>query len=92
MKKIWEWLKGVWAWLRTDGQLHLLACLSILLIANEFVPLKWANVIAALFAIGKEIYDLETKKGDAEWHDLICDGIGIIIGDLAVCLSSLLGL
>jgi Fe-S cluster biosynthesis and repair protein YggX len=32
--------------------------------------------------IGKEVYDKVSKKGWAEWKDIICDIIGIIIGAL----------
>lgn len=92
MKRIWEWIKKAWAWLRTDGQLHLLASLSILLLAYLFFPGWVANCLAIAVAFGKEIYDLETQTGDGEWHDLLCDGIGILIGNVAIWLSLLLGL
>ena len=80
-----------WQRLRTDGQLHLLACLCVLLGAYLFVPLWCANIIAVAVAVGKEIWDAKTGKGTAEWHDIFCDMYGIIAGNLLIWLSSFVG-
>jgi uncharacterized protein YfiM (DUF2279 family) len=35
-----------------------------------------------MISIGKEIYDRRTGKGCAEWKDIACDLVGIIVGVL----------
>lgn len=85
-------MRKFWQGLREDGQLHLMACLCILLSAYLFVPLWVANLITLVVAVGREIYSAVTGDGTAEWHDIFCDLYGIIAGDLIICLHLFVGL
>ena len=81
-KKIWEFVKKVWAWLRVDGLLHLLVCDLIALYLTGFVPLWVALVVSLAIGIAYEIYQYFSKKGCAEWHDVFCDAIGVALAAL----------
>lgn len=85
LKKLWSWVLKGWNWLRTDGLLHLVISALIVVLFGAFLPVWAAVLIAAVAGIAKEIYDRASGKGTAEWHDLICDGIGIVLGVL-ICL------
>ena len=47
-----------------------------------FLPWWWAGVITLVIGVGKELYDKVSKKGHAEWKDLVADLVGILIGVL----------
>ena len=66
-------------WIRRDGWMHIIASFVIVYGASLLLPLWAAVVTAAAIGLGKEGYDYITKKGTAELHDLICDGIGILV-------------
>ena len=67
---------------REDKLKHIVVC-AIMMIALSLVLPKWIAAIVILsIGIGKEVYDKVSKKGWAEWKDIICDIIGIIIGAL----------
>lgn len=85
LKKFWNWVLKGWNWLRTDGLLHLVISALIVVLFGAFLPVWAAVLIAAVAGIAKEIYDRASGEGTAEWHDLICDGIGIVLGVL-ICL------
>lgn len=75
-----KFLKKVWAWVRTDGLLHALAC-AIIVLSFGWIRPVWISIIAAVvIAAAKEIYDKVTGRGTAEWHDVICDLAGILYG------------
>lgn len=77
-----KWIEKIWRWLRSDGLLHI-ACSAVLVFTfAAFLPLWAAALIAAVAGVAKEIYDRHTG-GAAEWHDIICDAIGIVY---AVCI------
>lgn len=80
-----NFLKRIWRWIRTDGQLHSGACALIVFSFGWIRPWWVSAVIALAVAVGKEIYDKVTGRGTAEWHDVICDIAGILYG-LAVLL------
>jgi len=75
-----KFLKKVWAWVRTDGLLHALACAAIVLSFGWIRPVWISVTIAVVIAAAKEIYDKVTGRGTAEWHDVICDLAGILYG------------
>lgn len=85
LKKFWNWVLKGWNWLRTDGLLHLVISALIVVLFGAFLPVWAAVLIAAVAGIAKEIYDRASGEGTAEWRDLICDGIGIVLGVL-ICL------
>lgn len=77
MKRIWD---NINKWIRTDGWLHILVSCTIVFALEWHRPVWVVPVIAIAIGIGKEIYDKVSGKGTPEWHDLICDVIGIAIG------------
>ncbi len=64
-----------------DGCKHIILSAILTVVGNLLLPL-WV-VVPIVFAIGlaKEAYD-STGKGCAEWKDVVCNVIGIIIGAL----------
>lgn len=66
----------------SDGMKHIILSAILTVVGKLLLPL-WV-VCPLVFAIGivKEIYDKVSGKGCAEWKDIICDIIGIIIGAL----------
>ena len=66
---------------REDKLKHIVVS-AIIMVALSLVLPKWvAAMITLTIGIGKEVYD-STGKGCAEWKDIVCDLIGIIIGVL----------
>lgn len=91
IKALIEWLRAavvaVECWIRTDGLLHILVS-SLLMFALGWVRPLWIAVLIVLaVGVAKEVYDLVSGKGEAEWHDLLCDVIGIILGLFLVWLN-----
>lgn len=80
----------IYRWLGTDGLLHVLCSVLIVVVAGMFLPV-WASIVTAVVAgIAKEIvWDRMMGHGDASWHDLTCDIIGVALG-VAVLLLDLL--
>lgn len=67
---------------REDKLKHIVVS-AIIMVALSLVLPKWiAAIITLSIGIGKEVYDKVSKKGWAEWKDIMCDIIGIIIGAL----------
>ena len=66
--------------LGNDGCKHII--LSAILTVGLNLFLQWwvAALITIAIGIGKEIYDKVSGKGCAEWKDMACDIVGIIIG------------
>lgn len=73
--------------IRTDGLLHIAVSALLLVALGWLKPLWVACVIVAAVGVSKEIYDRFSGKGTAEWHDLVCDAIGILIGCVCVWLN-----
>lgn len=63
-----------------DKVYHSIVCMTIVLVASVFLPL-WASVLlAALVAIGKEMWDMmHPDNHTADWVDLAADFFGIIV-------------
>lgn len=56
---------------------------AIIVVALSLVLPKWISAVITLsIGIGKEVHDKVSKKGCAEWKDIVCDLIGIVIGIL----------
>lgn len=87
MGEIRAFLNKVWALLRVDGLLHLLVCAEIVQVFAAFAPFWVGVIVAACAAAGKEVYDLLSKRGTAEWHDIACDGIGILLGTIVSLIN-----
>ena len=84
MKKILEYFRVAYQWIRVDGLLHIMASAIFLALLGWIRPFWIPMVATFLIGAGKETYDLITKKGTAEWHDIICDVIGIVLGGFIV--------
>lgn len=70
----------MWEWIKRDGLLHIETCALIVVLIGIFTPWWIAGAISLVIGIGKELWDI--KHGVANWHDVICDLIGVLIGSL----------
>lgn len=78
-KEIWQRIRG---YVRTDGLLHIeTSALIFALFASAFC-FYVGLLVTILTGFLKEVYDRVSGKGTAEWHDIICDGIGLLVGVL----------
>lgn len=82
-------MRKLWNWIRRDGLLHIETSLLLCMVFDWFMPLWLAAVLAIACGIG---WELVGKKfgGVANWHDVICDCIGVVGGVLLILLRSLL--
>lgn len=82
-----SWIKKFWNWIRTDGLLHISEC-ALITVSAYVIGCPWwaADVLALIIGLGYELIQRLTKKGTAEWHDVLCDLIGIGLADLVICL------
>ena len=81
MKKLLESLKKIKEWVATDGLLHFLVCYA-LIVALTPIWGWWTLLVTILVALGKEAWDFFVEKDNNKEqvvHDLICDGIGIVL-------------
>ena len=63
-----------------DGLKHLVLSMLITKVLLLFLPLYLATLITLTISISKEAYDKVSGKGCAEWKDIFCNLIGIMIG------------
>lgn len=84
IQKISDWVRER---IGFDGLLHfavsvimaaLIKAMAEPLLAEKGALL--AVIVVSMIGIGKEIWDRRTGKGCAEWKDLVCDLVGILIG------------
>lgn len=88
MTKVKEFITKVRGYVRVDGLLHIMASAIILLSLHPFIGYLWSLAITIVAGITKELYDRFTD-GAAEWHDLICDAIGIVYASMVILLGLL---
>ena len=91
-----EFFKKIWGWIRKDGLLHIgVSAVLVILFSLMLLSLGYTDpgtlygvsaVLTFLAGLGKEVYDSIKKKEFIEWHDLICDLIGIVIGEIIIIL------
>lgn len=68
-------------YLGQDGLLHILASVVLMNVLCLFLPLWVAIIATTAIGIGKElVWDKWMKKGTFDRKDLLCDGIGILLG------------
>ena len=65
-----------------DKLKHIVVSAIIAVALNLFLPWWVAALITLAIGVGKEVYDKVSKKGCAEWEDLVADVVGIMIGVL----------
>ena len=76
--KIVKWLQK---YIGFDGLLHIVGMAFLFVLLKLFgCPVLFCVLICMAVGIVKELYDLISRKGTAEFKDVICDIIGIIIG------------
>lgn len=71
-----------------DGLLHLETSFMITVLLGTIFNIWWGVGMGILAGILKEVYD-KLKKDctwNMIWHDLICDGIGILLAILVILL------
>lgn len=68
--------------LAEDKLKHIVVSAIICVALNLFLPWWVAALITLAIGVGKEVYDKVSKKGCAEWGDLLADLVGILIGVL----------
>lgn len=74
-------------WVGVDGLLHFLCCYCITI---TFGLINWwiGVITSAAAGVSKEMYDYFIKKSSASniHHDLICDGVGILLSEMILML------
>lgn len=88
MIKVKELITKVKGYVRVDGLLHIMASAIILLSLLPFIGYLWSLAITIVAGIAKELYD-RYSDGAAEWHDIICDAIGIVYATVVFLVSPL---
>ena len=83
LAKVWNAIKRVASFIGFGGLLHIETEALIVLVAPKCFG-YWAIIIALLFGIGKELYDIFVKKSKIglSLRDLLMDSIGILLGVL----------
>lgn len=66
--------------LTEDKLKHIVVSAIIAVALNLILPWWVAGLITLAIGVGKEVYDKLSKKGCAEWEDLVADVVGIVIG------------
>ena len=72
-----DFFKRIWKWIRTV--LHIGYAALIFLSLEAVMPWWLAAIITVVLFVLKEIYD-RYHGGSAEWHDIICDCVGLAYG------------
>lgn len=65
-----------------DGMMHFIVSSVISALLNTLVGVFPSIVITLTIGIAKEVYDRISKKGSAEWKDVVCDILGMLVGVL----------
>lgn len=65
-----------------DGMMHFIVSSVISTLLKVLVGVFPSIVITLTIGIAKEVYDRISKKGSAEWKDVVCDILGMLVGVL----------
>lgn len=87
MKKITDFFKRIVKWIASDGLLHLLVSAILCVFLGWIRPLWIIPLVVITIGIAKEVYDRVCGKGMAEWHDVFCDLIGVVVGMIALLIN-----
>lgn len=68
--------------LTRDKLLHVVVSAALSAVLALVLPWWAAALITLAIGVAKEVYDKVSGRGCAEWKDLVCDLIGIVIGVL----------
>lgn len=73
-----------------DGLAHILVSLILYAVLAAFLPWWAAALITLAIGVAKElIWDRWMGRGTADWHDIICDAVGIVWGVVIEILNAL---
>ena len=82
VQKLTAILNNLFNLIGSDGMKHIILSAILTVVAIVLLPVWVAVGVVLAIGIAKEIYDKVSGRGCAEWKDLVCDIIGIIIGAL----------
>lgn len=68
--------------LAEDKLKHIVVSAIMTVVLSLFFPWWVAAGMTFALGVGKEVYDMVSGKGCAEWEDLLADVVGILIGVL----------
>lgn len=82
-------IKQLYKYIANDGLLHILMCIVLMLSFYLIIGYLLSLLITIIFGLIKEIYDYFIQKDNninQVKHDIICNGIGIIISSFIILL------
>ena len=80
-------LKNIYQWIASDGLLHILVSMVVVLCLQPLVGTILSILISMLIGISKEHYDMYIEKDNNEQqslHDFICNCVGIVLSLLVI--------
>lgn len=84
-------MKKLFSWIATDGLLHIVVSMAIMLCLQPLVGTLLSVCITLIIGLFKEFYDGVVQKdnnGEQVMHDVVCDVVGIVIGLIVVSIWS----
>ena len=77
VQKISDWVRER---IGFDGLLHFAVCAIMTALIKAMAEPLLAVIVVSMTSIAKEFNDVRTGKGCAEFKDIACDLVGIMIG------------
>lgn len=80
-------MKKLFSWIASDGLLHILVSMVIVLCLQPVIGTCLSLLISMLIGISKEHYDMYIQKDNNKkqsLHDFICNCIGIVLSLLVI--------
>lgn len=65
-----------------DKLLHVVVSATLTAILSHIIPFAGLFLVMTFIFFAKEVYDKYSRKGTAEWGDVIADYVGFAIGIL----------
>lgn len=63
-----------------DGCKHIIVSATISSVLSLALPTLYVTLIVTIIGVTKELYDKLSGRGTAEWKDILCNAIGLLIG------------
>jgi hypothetical protein len=86
-------MKRLFSWIATDGLLHIVVSMAIMLCLQPLVGTLLSVCITLAIGLLKEFYDGVVQKdnnGEQVMHDVVCDVVGIVIAIIIVIIWSVI--
>ena len=86
-------MKKIYQWIASDGLLHILVSMVVILCLQPLVGATIAICVAVLLGVGKEIYDRYIQcdnNREQILHDVVCDIVGIILAIIVVSVWNII--